>query len=128
MICHMKRYSVSVLGFSPVDYDAVSPGKARAAAWRDYACGYPCEFKDFLKISSIKLCQNLPLGYGRKIKVSGKRAFFLQRIGTTVKIVFPGDDFVLHSHELDVKGLDKIEGVSDAMVKRHNFSIVTPNK
>ncbi len=56
----IRMYEVTVDGFPPVTYSAMSPAKARAEAWRNFSSAYDCTrrltFKDFLKISKVRRC------------------------------------------------------------------------
>lgn len=52
----MRCYAVTVDNFPPVVYSAETAAKARAEAWRDFTSAYECKFKDFLRISRVRLC------------------------------------------------------------------------
>lgn len=52
----MRHYAVTVQGFGPRTYAALSPAAARAEAWRDYTSAYECSFREFLERSTVHRC------------------------------------------------------------------------
>lgn len=100
----VRPYLVLVDGF----YDgspcvAGSPGKARAAFWRDYNCAYDCSFKRFLQISRVIRLEPAPHLFGLPITVCGAPAYRTGMQGQYVQFVRPGGDVLLLSHPADVK-------------------------
>lgn len=100
----MRTYSVSVLmpagGYADHTYSAKTPAKARAEAWRDYTSAWDCTFKEFLKISRVRVCP-VPAddGYGyvrRNYSVNpkiGSRIRLInegQSTGLEGEVVYPG--------------------------------------
>jgi hypothetical protein len=97
----LRKYDVTVQGFSAHAYDANSPAQARVRAWYAYCSYRHVSFKEFMKISSVRRGSD-PEGYGQPILVSGKPAFLVSRDAHTVRFVRPDDTQVLNSHPLDV--------------------------
>lgn len=97
----LKRYDVSVSGFSVHGYDAPTPGAARVKAWHSYCSYRHVTFKEFMQISVVRK-GTPPEGYGRKILVSGREAFFVANSGHEVRFVLPGETAIYNSHPLDV--------------------------
>jgi len=102
MAFRMKRFTVHVNGFSPLDYDAASIGKARSKAWQSYCSYRHVAFKEFLKISRVTKADTLPEGYGRKILISGRPGYWVGHNGQYIRFVRDDQDCVLSSHPLDV--------------------------
>ena len=97
----IKRFDVTVSGFRAHGYDAPTPGVARVKAWHSYCSYRAVTFKEFMKISVVRKGQ-APEGYGRKILVGGREAFFVGNSGHEVRFVLPGETTVFNSHPLDV--------------------------
>jgi hypothetical protein len=97
----LRKYDVSVQGFSAHPYDANSPAQARVRAWYAYCSYQHVSFKEFMKISSVRRGVD-PEGYGSPILVSGRPAFLVSRDQHSVRFVLPDDTQVLNSHPLDV--------------------------
>lgn len=97
----IKRYDVKVTGFPSYPYDAPSAGVARSKAWDSYRSYSDISFKEFLKISTVRRGTE-PEGYGRRIMVSGKLAYFVSSCGHATRFVLPGETTVFYSHPLDV--------------------------
>ncbi len=97
----LKTYEVSVPGFDPATYFAASPGKARAACWRDYQICHEISFRDFLGISRVRRGTD-PEDLGKPITVSGKPAHLVPKSGHYVSFVYPGEETILLSHPSDV--------------------------
>lgn len=100
----IRTYEVTVQGFPPALYSARSPAKARANCWRDYCAAYDATFKQFLKISSVRLVDNPP-GVGRRIIVGGEPAttVFSYKVGGYVYYMRDDSDTIVCSHPLDVQ-------------------------
>lgn len=99
----IKTYSIAVEGFSPQRYSARSPGKARAAAWRDYSCAWDVSFRRFLEVSSVVRILNPP-GVGDRILVGGVPATrALGRGDQYVWFMRDDSDVLLCSHPSDVE-------------------------
>lgn len=101
----LRRYAVSVRGFSPVVFDAKSHGQARAAAYRSF-CSYSdaTSFKEFLQlVSSVTRVREVPEKYGQRIRVMGQPAHYVSHDGQYVQFVRPNDTTILNSHPLDVE-------------------------
>lgn len=98
----VKPYSVTVDGFMPITFYAASPGKARAAAWRQYCHAFPCSFGDFLVKSQVH--KGRPgHGYGEAILVEGEPAYRIPiDEGHYVGFCRPGGEEVLRCHPRDV--------------------------
>lgn len=101
MTFRLKRYMVSVTGFSALAYDAHSPGAARVQAWHSYCSYRHVSFKEFMKISVVRRGE-APEGYGRPIIVSGKPAYFVRSDSQYVRFVLPDETRAFISHPLDV--------------------------
>jgi hypothetical protein len=101
----LRRYSVTVNGFAPHDYDAHSPASARVRAWNSYCSYQYVSFREFLKISSVKRSAD-PEGYGKKITVSGAPAYLVSRNDHRVLYVRPSDKRIFASHPLDVQEVE----------------------
>lgn len=97
----LKRYSVTVGGFSAYPYDAHSPGAARVQAWYSYRSYRDVSFKEFMKISVVRRGET-PEGYGKPITVGGRPAHLVSHDSHAVRFVFPGKTQILYSHPLDV--------------------------
>jgi hypothetical protein len=97
----VKRWLVSVAGYSATAYTAKTRGSALADAWR---CGAfdGIKFGEFLKIARCRRDRVCPSRWGDKITVSGKPAFFLGNNPQYIQFVWPGSDVVLNSHPYDV--------------------------
>lgn len=100
----LKRYDVTVRGFTVHHYDAHSPGAARVQAWHSYCSYRQVSFKEFMTLSVVRRGADLE-GYGRPILVGGAEAFYVGQHGDYVRFVRPGETTVVHSHPLDVKEL-----------------------
>lgn len=101
----LRVYQVSVRGFSPVLYDAATPGQARAKAWLDYSEARGTSFGDFLKICTVRRVDP-PAGFGEPVLVSGRPAYRCLPVGGHyVRFVRDGDDRVLYSHPADVQAV-----------------------
>ena len=101
----LKPYRVAVQWHDPATYYAASPGKAQAAAWRQYTgAGFECSYGQFLSRSRVRRCEAGP-GFGEKITVAGEPAFRVPvNHGHYVGFVRHGSDQILLSHPRDVNG------------------------
>lgn len=99
----LKKYDVTVSGFPTHTYDAASLGHARSLAWQSYCSYRAVSFRDFLKMSSARRSTSTPDGYGRRILVSGKPAYFVSDTGQYIRFVRDHETQVLSSHPLDVQ-------------------------
>lgn len=95
----LRRYVVTVGRWGEGIYLARSRGKALADAWRSDAFeGYT--FGEFLKMARCRLSEWQPTP--DEITVEGKRALGLGHNGQYVQFVYPGGEWVLNAHPLDV--------------------------
>lgn len=97
----MKTYAVTVDGFGDKIYTAVTPGKARAEAWRDFTSAFECTFREFLNISAVRRCgapaddgyayvrrnYGVPVKVGQTVKIINEGRIS----GTTGVVVYPGE-------------------------------------
>lgn len=98
----LKRYNVSVVGFSDVVFCASTPGRARSRAWDAYNSAYPCSFKRFLQISRVTRNHQPLAHFGDPITVGGEPAFFVGYAGgNSIHFVRDDSDDVRLTHELD---------------------------
>lgn len=98
----LKRYLVTVNGFTAHPYDAHSPGAARVQAWHSYCSYRHVTFKEFMRMSVVRRGE-APEGYGRVITVGGKTAHFVSRDSQYVRFVLPDEKRAFISHPLDVR-------------------------
>ena len=104
----IRPFEIHVQGFPPFTLFAATHGKARAKAYGLYT-GYDdgATFKDFLKLQpSVKLT-DAPEGFGQPLVVRLSEnqhadAYFIEQKGNTITCALPGEDGLLHAHELDV--------------------------
>lgn len=107
----MHHYEVMVQGFGPRPFAALSAGKARAEAWREFSQPYPdCTFGDFLKISSVRRI-NAPeddgynyvrTAYGISVKI-GQRVRLVKEgpsTGLEGEVVYPNRPCTCYVHVL----------------------------
>ena len=95
----LRRYEVTVGRWGSAIILATTRGKAMADAWRSDAFnGYT--FGEFLKMARCRLTdfQITPT----PITVLGKPAFKVDHNSQYVMFVYPGGEFVLNAHPLDV--------------------------
>ena len=96
----MRTYEVTVDGFPPVIYSAASSGKARTRAWHDFNNAFDCTFKNFLRISRVRICpppkddgyDYVRRNYGVDPRI-GKRVRLINEgpmTGKEGEIVYPG--------------------------------------
>lgn len=98
----LKAYEVTVCGYSPVRYEAPSPGKARAKAFRDFTECRNRTFREFLAESTIHRIPDPPR-FGEPVLVSGAPAYLcLDLHGQYVRFARDDSDVVLFSHPLDI--------------------------
>lgn len=101
----IKTYGIFVEGYGHHSYSARSPGKARAAAFRDFGVCSDIDFRGFLKISRCVRVADPP-GVGRRIKVAGEEATTVIGYGQYVHYMRDDSDAIICSHPLDVTYLD----------------------
>lgn len=103
----MRMFEITVNNFPPVYKSAETPGKARAAVWRDYTDAFECTFKEFLSISKVRSC-SVPAkdGYDYVRRAYGLDVKIGQRIrlkdegpstGMEGVVVYPGES-TAHVH------------------------------
>jgi hypothetical protein len=98
----LKAYEVVVRGYGPVRYEAISPGNARAKAWRDYSEARNTPFGEFLTLSSVRRIE-APERFGEEVTVSGRRAYLCLGLhGQYVRFCRDDSDLVLLSHPNDI--------------------------
>ena len=96
----VKTWEVTVYGHGAGRFVSGTRGKALAEAWRCDAFNR-LSFKEFLKIARCRKAEDGP-GFGRPITVEGRPAFFIDRNGAYVRVVFPDSDVILCAHPYDV--------------------------
>lgn len=97
----LKTYAVTVEGFPAYNYEAATPGQARAKAWQAYCSYRHVPFREFLTISTIRRCADAG-GFGRPINVGGKPAHWVSFNGQYVRFVRPSESVIMLSHPNDV--------------------------
>ena len=105
----LRRWIVSVDGYGDEHYLAPSRGKALADAWRGFTEPYPdLTFGDFIKRARCRLDRMVWPGsrFGDPITVGGKPAFYCGANRQYVQIAYPGGEFTLNAHPLDVKPIE----------------------
>lgn len=95
----LRRFEVRVHRYGSGIYLAPTRGKALAQAWRSDAFdGF--SFGDFLKIARCRLTEHQVKPV--PITVLGEPAFKVDHDSQYVQFVYPGGEFVLNAHPLDV--------------------------
>lgn len=98
----LRRWYVSVSGYSDQVYLASTRGKALAEAWRAYSSVYDVEFGDFLRVARCRLDRSPPDWFGAPIMVGGLPGFYCGHAGQYVEFARDGGEHTLLSHPLDV--------------------------
>lgn len=99
----LKPYGVTVYGYSEVSYEAASPAKARAKAWRDFTSAYDCCFRDFLSRSTVRRIPDPPR-FGEKVLVSGEVAYLcLPSHNQYTRFAREDSEGVFYSHPAHVR-------------------------
>lgn len=122
----LGTYEVSVQGFPPVTYSALSPAKARTEAWRSFTSAYDCTFKDFLRISRVRTCaaphadgyDYVRRNYGVDVKI-GDRVRLINEgssSGLEGEVAYPGQS-TAHVHVL-IDGRDYITTVHPESIEK----------
>lgn len=105
----LRRWIVSVPGYSDQHYLAPSRGKALADAWRSLTEPYPdVTFGEFIRRARCRLDRFEWPGdrFGDAITVGGKPAFYCGANSQYVQFARPGGKFTLNAHPLDVKPIE----------------------
>lgn len=97
----VRAYEVTVRGFPPVLYSARSPGKARSRSWQDFQAAYECEFKEFLRISTVRRAPWADVQHER-ILVSGKPATLVIHPHRRDLFMYDGSDHVMCAHHSEI--------------------------
>lgn len=101
----IKTYAVTVEGFPAYNYEAATPGQARASAWNSYRNYRDVPFREFLRISSLKRVDDAA-GFGKPIMVGGRPAHWVSFNGQYVRFVRPDEGVIMLSHPNDVSEVD----------------------
>lgn len=104
----VRTYRIAVSGYPSGLWNARSPGKARAQAWRAYSEMTDCTFRRFLGISRCEVVPNPP-GVGDRILVAGEPATRVISENQYVRFMRDGSDQILCSHPADVSALSSSE-------------------
>lgn len=115
----LKTYAVSVDGFPPAVYSAKSPAAARAEAWRNYSECRDCTFREFLRISRVRVCpvpdddgySYVRRAYGVDPKIGGRVRLVNEGPSTGLEgtVAYPGRS-TAHVHVL-LDGRDHVVSV-----------------
>ena len=98
----LKAYNVAIGEHPIVCFYAKDKNQARVKAWNAYRILSDISFKDFLKLRAhiSRTCMTSK-GFGDEIIAGGLPAYFIEKIGNTVRCVGPNDDRIMNHHELD---------------------------
>ena len=95
-----RAYAVRVQGHDEVVFVGHSPAVARAAVWRQYSEAYPCSFRDFLSISSVRRDHHHEI---KPITVDGAPAWQTgPEKGNCVPFIYDNGGVEMWSHNSDV--------------------------
>lgn len=98
----LKAYNVAVGEHPIVRLYAKNKNQARVRAWDAYRMLSDISFKEFLKLKAhISLTVMTSDRFGDEILAGGLPAYFIEKIGNTVRCVRPNDDRIMNHHELD---------------------------
>ncbi|AEH88173.1 hypothetical protein [Mesorhizobium opportunistum] len=104
----LKPYAVAVYGYNEVQYEAASPAKARAKAWRDFTSAHDCSFHDFLIRSTVRRIPDPPR-FGEKVLVSGEVAYLcLPSHNQYTRFAREDSEGVFYSHPADVRPIGEV--------------------
>ena len=96
-----KAYAVRVNGFDEVVFVGHSPAVARAAVWRQYSEGYPCSFREFLSISTVRRDHHHEI---KPITVNGKAAWQTRpEKGNSIPFIYDSGGVEMWSHKLNTE-------------------------